>query len=92
MSARRNYPTDLSDDQWELLESLLPAILHPSFDSHYALLTATWHLDPRGGVQFKMYIAILHKGFDDYMRRLGEQLDHAIAALESEAAEASEAE
>ncbi len=36
--------------------------------------------------------AILHKAFDDYMRRLGEQLDHAIAALESEAVEAAEAE
>ena len=24
MSARYNYPTDLSDDQWELLESMLP--------------------------------------------------------------------
>ena len=36
--------------------------------------------------------AILHKGFADYMRVLGEQLDGAIAALESEAAEAAEAE
>jgi len=36
--------------------------------------------------------AILHKAFDDYMRRLGGELDHAIAALESEAVEAAEAE
>jgi hypothetical protein len=36
--------------------------------------------------------AILHKAFDDYMRRLGEELDQAIVALESEAAKAAEAE
>jgi radical SAM superfamily enzyme YgiQ (UPF0313 family) len=31
--------------------------------------------------------AILHKAFDEYMRALGEELDRAIAALESEAIE-----
>jgi radical SAM superfamily enzyme YgiQ (UPF0313 family) len=36
--------------------------------------------------------AILHKAFDDYMRVLGEQLDRAIATLESEAVEAAEAD
>jgi radical SAM superfamily enzyme YgiQ (UPF0313 family) len=36
--------------------------------------------------------AILHKAFDEYMRGLGEQLDRAIAALESEAVEAAEAD
>ena len=34
----------------------------------------------------------LHKAFDEYMRALGEQLDRAIAALESEAVEAAEAD
>jgi radical SAM superfamily enzyme YgiQ (UPF0313 family) len=36
--------------------------------------------------------AILHKAFDDYMRRLGGELDLAIAALESEAVEVAEAD
>ena len=36
--------------------------------------------------------AILHQGFDGYIRALGERLDRAVAALESEASEAVEAE